>query len=79
MATKLSNGGADKAMTVSDILASKGAMLTSGFLDEHDREAMRQAAAISKARGLAPRKVGNRKAGFGRPAYHPNRAPYAFA
>jgi hypothetical protein len=79
MATKLNNGGMDKALTVAAVLASKGAVLTSGFLDEHDREAMRQAAAISRARGLAPRKVGNRKAGFGRPAYHPNRAPYALA
>lgn len=76
MATKLHNGGGN-GQTAQQILADKGRSLVSGYMDEFDREAEAQANAISRVRGLAPRKVGARKAGFGRPAYHPNRSPFA--
>lgn len=76
MANKLNSGGMDKAMTVAAVLASQGRVLTGGFMDEFDREAETQANAMNRVRGMVPRKVGQRKAGFGRPAYHPNRAGY---
>lgn len=76
MAIKLKSGFDNhrNALTAADVIAMKGRNLHSGFMDEFDHEAQRQARAISQARDLTPRKVGQRKAGFGRPAYHPNRS-----
>lgn len=76
MATKLNNGGMDKAMTVSDILKTKGRVLDSGFMDEFDREAEKAASAIGRMNGLRPQKIGKRKAGFGKSVYHPNADRY---
>ena len=71
MATKLKSGMVN-VLSVSEILRSKGRVLTDGFMDEFDMEAERAATAIARARGMAPRKIGARKAGFGRPQHHTN-------
>jgi len=50
--------------------------LNGSHLDAFDIEAMNEARAIGRAKGLTPRKVGQQRSGFGRPAYHPNRGDY---
>lgn len=75
MKNKLSDNGMSNAVSAKAILATKGKMLTTGFMDEIDMEAERAANAISRRNGMTPRKVGQAKSGFGRTAYHPNRSP----
>lgn len=76
MATQLADGGRNQAQSVASILESKGRTLHSGFFDGIDAEAERHGNAINRARGLAPRKLGKRKAGFGSSAHSPNRGAW---
>lgn len=69
---KLNDNGMSKSMSVAEVLASRGAVLHSGFMDEIDAEAERAANAIGRAKGMAPAKLGRRRSGFGRPQYSPN-------
>ena len=49
------------SLSVDAILKMKGATLENGFLDEHDREAMRQGNAISRQRMQVARRLGKGK------------------
>jgi hypothetical protein len=68
---KLNNSGGTP-INIAEALENKGRNLHNGFLDEHDREAMRHDNAMRKMNNLRPTRLGQTRSGFGRPAYHPN-------